>query len=171
MSCKNRTALFTKKNNSQKHFLWKDKWDVKSQLWDNFMFCWLLYESCQATTSNHWITTEFVKRAQEISQTKNHLEFSVKSDEKSFHKLRAQKFKLWSEILKRPNGNQWWKAFFLVRMQLFCLQLEASCLQLSFFAYSRLGALLLTVWAFLVTGRVSWPATVEFLCLQWEKYV
>ena len=42
-----------------------------------------------------------------------------------------------------------------LRMQLLCLQLEASCLQWSFFTYNRLWLFLLTVGAFLHTIGAS----------------
>ena len=57
----------------------------------------------------------------------------------------------------------------------FCLQLEASCLQWSFFTYScvlelfclQLEPFLLTVGAFCLAYSWSFLLTVKLLCLQW----
>ena len=64
-----KSAQHFSQNNPWNSFLWSKIWIVKSHLWNCLTLCWLLYENCHATTANHWITTEFVKRAQEISQS------------------------------------------------------------------------------------------------------
>ena len=53
-------------------------------------------------------------------------------------------------------------------MQLFCLQLEASCLQLSFFAYNCVWELFAYNLSFLLTVP-AFLLTIELLCLQGER--
>ena len=55
----------------------------------------------------------------------------------------------------------------ILRMQLFCLQLEASCLQLSFFAYNCVWELFCLQLELLLTIR-AFLLTIEPLCLQPE---
>ena len=62
------------------------------------VFCWFLYENCRATTGSQ---RELWKERRKFHK-KNCPSFSVKSDETWFHKLIAQKIKLWSEILNVP---------------------------------------------------------------------
>ena len=53
-------------------------------------------------------------------------------------------------------------------MRPFCLQLEASCLQFSFFAYNCVLELFAYNWSF-VANNWSFLLTIELLCLQWEN--
>ena len=54
------------------------------------------------------------------------------------------------------------------RMQLFCPQLEASCLQLSYFACSCVWELFAYNLSFF-TYSSTFLLTIEFLCLQWQR--
>ena len=90
-------------------FLWNELWDLhstvhkiiprkmfsemKTELWrmnckNAQGFCWFLYEDWYSTTGHHWITKEFVKRAQDISQNNSPIIF-CEPGEKRFHTLIA----------------------------------------------------------------------------------
>ena len=72
-------------------------------------FCWFLYENCLCTTAHHWITTEFVKNVQEISQNKSAIIFcEIRREIVSLNVLPPKVVLHWNDY--RINSGKGWSS-------------------------------------------------------------